>query len=44
LEWPEHRLLAHRAEIFKGWLKKAAELRSQFALELAGTLEKDLEK
>lgn len=28
LEWPEHQLLAHRATVFKGWLKKAAELRA----------------
>ena len=29
LEWPQHQLLAHRATVFKGWLKKAAELRSE---------------
>ena len=29
LEWPQHQLLAHRAAVFKGWLKKAAELKSE---------------
>ena len=27
LEWEEHELFAHRAQVFKGWLQKAAELR-----------------
>ena len=29
LEWSQHQLLAHRAAVFKGWLKKAAELKSE---------------
>ena len=29
LEWPQHQLLVHRAAVFKGWLKKAAELKSE---------------
>ena len=29
LEWPEHELMAHRATVFKSWLKKAVELKNQ---------------
>ena len=43
MEWPEHRLLAHRAEIFKGWLKKAAELRSD-EINLHSSLPEHLKK
>ena len=43
LEWPEHRLLAHRAEIFKGWLKEAAELRSD-EINLHSSLPEHLKK
>ena len=31
LEWPEHKLLAHRAEVFKSWLKKSTELKQDEA-------------
>ena len=27
LEWPQHQLLAHRAAVFKGWLKRVAEIK-----------------
>ena len=31
LEWDEHKLFAHRAKVFKSWLKKATELRLEEA-------------
>eukprot|EP00435_Cladocopium_sp_Y103_P067691 s116_g30.t1 len=31
MEWPDHRVCAHRAKVFKGWLQKACELKEQEA-------------
>ena len=43
LEWPDHKLFAHRASIFKSWLQKAAELRKEEA-ELHHSLPDHLKK
>ena len=43
LEWPDHKLFAHRASIFKSWLRKAAELRKEEA-ELHQALPDHLKK
>jgi len=43
LEWPDHKLFAHRASIFKTWLRKAAELRKEEA-ELRSALPEHLHK
>eukprot|EP00435_Cladocopium_sp_Y103_P007598 s2738_g2.t1 len=31
VDWPDHRLCAHRARVFKAWLQKACELKEQEA-------------
>jgi hypothetical protein len=43
LEWEEHELFAHRAQVFKGWLQKAAELR-QAETELHAELPQHLQQ